>query len=254
MARVFHKHICTKGKPYKFVGWRKGKPRFVPKARGHYERELKDMGLIPVYGSDGTTVVGTTEMNTPIISDNITVDGYKIYRGPSVEVLYYAEYDEDIHIKQTHPLVDSIIRFGPLSTSLSELMEKNHYWLECRVERRQRSTHTNRPVRVYLTNGVDRYKLYSIGWSELQADGAVNGQYDLAGRIPVKLNLLRTHSSVRDVNKETTVVERIVEKTIERDPFEVLSERYPQRGKRKLTLKTMIGNRTLGERLKSAVQ
>jgi len=177
----------------------------------------------------------------------VTCDGFEIFDGPSLEITNDKE-DGDLLIKQMHPLVERTLRFGPLKTSLSDLMEKDNYWLECLVERKQRIIHSTRPVRVYLTNGIDRYKLYSIEWSKMQIAAKIHGQYDLAGGIPDKMNLMRTHSSAL---YPKPIIQRVEVKTIiERDPFEVLAERYPRKRRQAITLTTMVGNRTLGERLK----
>jgi len=182
--------------------------------------------------------------------DAPTLFGHKLYRGPAVDVSVWIDdaagsRECEVHIKQTRCMSDKTISFGPLSTTLNDLFGKG-YWLETRLEYKHFSIHATRYARVYLTDGVDRYRLYSLDFYELQAMGKMHGQYDLGSAITNGLNLLRTHSSAR--YPKPVIQERIVE--VERDPFDVLRERYPQRGeKERLTLDTMVGNRTLGERL-----
>lgn len=182
--------------------------------------------------------------------DAPTVFGHKLYRGPGVDVSVWVDdslgsRECEVHIRQTRCGTDKTISFGPLSTNLSTLFEKG-YWLETKLEYKHFNLAATRYARVYLTDGTDRYRLYSLDFHELQAMGERHGQYDLGAAIPNGLNLLRTHSSAR--YPKPVIQERIVE--VERDPFDILRERYPQRGKKeRLTLDTVIGNRTLGERL-----
>lgn len=178
-----------------------------------------------------------------------TIMGQKLYAGPAVEVKVHQgpmDWDVEVEIFQRRVMTERTIKFGPLSTTLSELFRKGH-WLEVRFDHRLIKSFGARTAKVYLTDGTDRYKVYSIDWHELQAMGKTHGQYDLGSAVPNETNLLRTHSSAR--YPKPVIQERVVEKIVERDPWEMLGAMYPRRGKKKLTMDTMVGNRTLGERL-----
>ena len=144
-------------------------------------------------------------------------------------------------IVQERAICNPKIRIGPIKTDLSVLMES--HWLEAEIDHRQiRSTGT-RPIRIYLTNGDDRYKMKSVSFAELQENGRQNGQYDLGALIPNKHNMMRAHSRARPM------MPMVREVQVDRDPFEVIAERYPMPAKKKVTLDTLVGNRTIRERL-----
>lgn len=180
-----------------------------------------------------------------------TLMGHKIYDGPSVEVTTHVSettVDCEIYIKQKRCLTDRKISFGPLSCQLSELFSKG-YWLETHLEYKHLTSHGQRSTRVYLTDGVDRYRLYKIDLFELQAMGKMHGQYDLGAAVSDGTNLLQTHSSAR---YPKPVIQK-VEVPIETDPFEVLAKRYPRKKTKPYNWDTMVGNRTLRERFEDHV-
>jgi len=175
-----------------------------------------------------------------------TLMGHRLYDGPAVDVTVWqddASMECEVMIKQKRCMTEKTINFGPLSCQLSELFSKG-YWLEVKLEYKHFNPRATRPVRVYLSDGVDRYRLYKIDWYELQAMGKTHGQYDLGSALTSGTNLLRTHSSAR---YPKPVIQR-VEVPVERDPFEVLAERYPRGSKKPYDWDTMVGNRTLRER------
>lgn len=179
--------------------------------------------------------------------EQMTVMGQHLYSGPATEVLVFTSDfgGVEVKVKQTRCLMDVEVRFGPVKTQLSDLFDSGH-WLEAQFDHRDIKGYGMRKTRVYLTDGTDRYRVYSIDWRELQANGKQFGQYDLGANFPAKINLLRTHSSAR--YPKPVIQKVVVEKVIERDPFEVLAERYPRGVKKPYTWDTMVGNRTLRER------
>jgi len=198
-----------------------------------------------VYVFNGTNFE-VAKPNSP--NNRATVMGHEIYSGPAVEVEVYeddAAFELEVKIKQTRCLSDCEVRFGPVKTMLSDLFDDGH-WLEVTFFRPDMKCGSERRCRVYLTDGTDRYKVYSIGWYELQSNGNQFGQYDLGMGFTTKVNLLRTHSSAR--YPKPIIQEKIVERVVERDPFEILAERYPRGKKRPYNWDTMVGNRTLRER------
>ena len=180
--------------------------------------------------------------------EQMTVMGHHLYSGPAtvVEVFTDDTYgDVEVKVKQTRCLMDVEVRFGPVKTRLSDLFDSGH-WLEAQFDQRDIKGYGMRKTRVYLTDGTDRYRVYSIDWRDLQSNGKQFGQYDLGANFPTKINLLRTHSSAR--YPKPVIQKVVVEKVVERDPFEVLAERYPRGEKKPYTWDTMVGNRTLRER------
>lgn len=183
----------------------------------------------------------------------MTMMGHRLYDGPAVEVNMWQDEGSmecEIAIKQHRCMSDKTISFGPLSTTLSDLFDKG-YWLETKLDYKHFNVNCQRWTRVYLTDGVDRYRLYSIDFAELQATGKIHGQYDLGSAITDRTNLLRTHSSAR--YPKPVIQEKIVERFVERDPFEVLAERYPRGKKPSYNWDTVVGNRTLRERFQDHV-
>lgn len=177
-----------------------------------------------------------------------TVMGYPLYSGTASTIEVVNEHDEFyVKIKQHRCMMDCEVRFGPVKTTLSDLFDDGH-WLEVIFNRGDIAVHCGeRKSKVYLTDGTDRYKVYSTNWQDMQINGNEYGQYDLGVGFTGRENMMKTHSSAR--YPKPVIQERIVEKIIERDPFEVLAERYPRGKKKKFTMDTMVGNRTLGERL-----
>lgn len=175
-----------------------------------------------------------------------TVLGHPIYCGPASTIEVVNEPDEFyVKIKQHRCIMECEVRFGPVKTTLSKLFDDGH-WLEISFTRADVMLHgSERQSKVYLTDGTDRYKVYSTNWQSMQSNGKRFGQYDLGDGFTGRENMMKTHSSARYPKPVIQIVERLVE----RDPFEVLAERYPRGKKRKMTMDTMVGNRTLGERL-----
>ena len=182
-----------------------------------------------------------------------TILGHTIYEGGGTTTkTWVSDYSPDfeIYIKQTSVGKNPKISFGPVTTALNSLFYDGH-WIEAMVT--QKNVKGNNPVRVYLTDGTNRYKLYSIPFEELQIIGKANGRYDFADTPKmVGRNLLRTHSLVADATP-THFSGKVEIVKVDRDPFDILSERYPRKPARKLTMNTMVGNRTLGERLKETL-
>lgn len=185
--------------------------------------------------------------------EQMTVMGHHLYSGPDTVVQVFADntHDEvEVKVKQERCIMDAEVRFGPVKTQLSDLFDSGH-WLEAVFDHRDINGYGTHKARVYLTDGTDRYRVYSIGWNELQANGKQFGQYDLGAGFSDKVNLLRTHSSAR--YPKPVIQKVVVEKVIERDPFEVLAERYPRSKKKSYDWGTMVGNRTLRERFEDHI-
>ena len=181
--------------------------------------------------------------------EQMSVMGHHLYSGPDTVVEVFTDDiygDVEVTVKQMRCLTDVEVRFGPVKTQLSDLFDSGH-WLEAQFDQHDIKGYGMRKTRVYLTDGTDRYRVYSIDWRDLQTNGEQFGQYDLGANFPVKMNLLRTHSSAR--YPKPVIQKVVVEKVVERDPFEVLAERYPRGEKKPYTWDTMVGNRTLRERL-----
>jgi len=182
----------------------------------------------------------------------MSVMGHHLYSGPATMVEVFPGDnicgEVEIKVKQTKCLMDVEVRFGPVKTQLSDLFDSGH-WLEAQFDERDIKGYGMSKIRVYLTDGTDRYRVYNTDWSRIQANGKRFGQYDLGADFPTKINLLRTHSSAR--HPKPIIQKVVVEKVVERDPFEVLAERYPRDKKKPYTWNTVVGNRTLGERFKA---
>lgn len=145
-------------------------------------------------------------------------EGDKIMSGP-LTTFSYDEDDGDMYFTQKTCVTNPQICFGPLSCHLLDLVKNEGYWLDSRVQRRFRrhDRHANH-IRVYLTNGIVRYKIATTSWADMQATAKIGGEYDLADHINSGVNLVRASSSM------PVIIEKIV--VDERDPFEVIKERY----------------------------
>jgi len=151
-----------------------------------------------------------------------TLRGDTLWEG-NLTTIVYDDEEGEVYIKQTQALRNPQISFGPLSTTLVSLMNDG-YWLEARVGRSEQRRHSPKRVKIYLTNGHVRYKVTSAHWSDIQECARIGGQYDLADQITLGVNVLRACSSM------PRTVEKIVR--VERDPFDVIQERYGKPKKR----------------------
>jgi hypothetical protein len=159
-----------------------------------------------------------------IIANPPTIEGHKIHRRHLVS-LTYDEDDGTMYFEQKACSTNPEISFGPLTCSLSRLMNQEHYWLDAQVSRRARDWRSPAKARIYLTNGIVRYKVATADWDDIQSVARIGGGYDLADHINNGLNLVRACSSM-PIIQEVHVVD-------ERDPFDVITERYkkPKRAK-----------------------
>jgi len=211
--------------------------RFIPSS---VRLQMNPCKEIPLRPANSVEVVrdGATTYET-----EYRVYGHKLKVTSDVRIKVWTDGygDMEVVIKQLAVVKDVSVRFGPVRTSLSELFSTGH-WMEVRGDQRDIKMMGGRKMRVYLTDGTDRYRVGSLSWDELQNLADECGSYDLGTCFSKKSNMMKAHSTARP--PKPVIKERIVE----RDPFEVLSERYPSQNKKPYGWGTMVGNRTLRER------
>jgi len=189
----------------------------------HQHRESADLWMRPEHRMKLATNENSVRMGNPCSEVSAgsysTVEGHKIYSGPLTR-FRYDEDDGDMYLSQTACLANPEVYFGPLSTKISALLGERSHRLECRITRYARKETYQKGIRIYLTDGVSRYKTATVTWSALQMLAKHLGEYDLAECIKSGVNLVRASSSM------PVVVEKLV--IDERDPFEVIAARYPK--------------------------
>ena len=143
-----------------------------------------------------------------------------------------AQYDEDTNMFYALQTIlpSTVVYFGPLSTTLSNLAEMGYSLEACW----KNGEHYNRKVKVFLLNrpvcGFGRFKVATF-------------RAFRSCEIKQLSDLVKPNTQL--IHRNSSMPEEIVKEVkVEEDPWETLKERYPVKAN-----KTFIGNQTLTEYL-----